>query len=165
MPAARARFAGWVPSINFDHRSAVPRRFVFELADQFSPTHIGNRTGERGVLHHVLDRQALDHDRLVLTNQVRRKLVLVVSSLVGNTRMDLRHTPPLLLAVLRARLFAGKPSLSARQFLLITSKILGVRKGLPIGGDHHDGESQIDADGLLFGGNGASSSFTRIETK
>src|SRR5262245_53063846 len=99
MSATRARFAGWVPSINLDHRSAVPRRLVLELSDQFSPTYISNRTGEGWVLHHVLDREALDYDRLVLTNQVRRKLVLMMSSSIGDAGMDPGHAAALLLAV------------------------------------------------------------------
>ena len=148
MPTTRAGFAGRVPSINLDQRSAVPCRLIFKLPHQLTPAHVGNRFGKGWVLHHVLDRQALNDDRLVLTDQVRRKLVLMVSSPVGNTRMDLGHTTPLLLAVLRAGLFAGKPSLHTRQLLRIASKILGVRKALLIGGGHHGGESQIDADGL-----------------
>jgi hypothetical protein len=42
------------------------------------------------VLQHVLDREALDHDRLVLTNQFGGELVLIVFSAISNAGMDAR---------------------------------------------------------------------------
>ena len=64
MTATRARFTGRVEPINLDHGSPVPGRFVLQLPHELAPAHVGNRFGQGGVLHHVLDRQALDHDRL-----------------------------------------------------------------------------------------------------
>ena len=111
MPATRARFTGWVKAINLDHGSPVPGRFVLQLPYELAPAHIGNGFCKGRVLHHVLDRQALDHDRLVFTNQVRRKLMLSVFASSSYSRVDDGHTPPLLFPVLRAFLFAGEPPL------------------------------------------------------
>ncbi len=140
-----------VPTINFDQSPLVPGCFVFELAHKRTPTDVGNGFGKRGMLQHVLDGEALDDDRLVLTDQVCRKLVLVVSASIGDARMDPRDTAALLLAVLRALLLAGQFALATSQLLFITRKILGIRKRLPIGSYHQGFQSQIDADLLLLG--------------
>ena len=78
MTAARARFTGRVEPINLDHGSPVPGRFVLQLSHELAPAYIGNGFCEGLVMHHILDSQALDHDRLVFTTQVRRKLMLSV---------------------------------------------------------------------------------------
>src|SRR2546427_253136 len=108
MATARAGLTGRIPPINLDHRAPVPLRLVFELAHKFAPAHVGNHLGERGMGHHVLDREALDHDRLVLTDQASRKLVLMVSASIGYSGIDFGDSAPLFLAVLRALLLAGE---------------------------------------------------------
>jgi hypothetical protein len=99
MTATRARFTGRVEPINLDHGSPVPGRFVLQLPHKLAPAHVGNRLCEGWVLHHILDRQALDHDRLVFTNQVRRKLMLGVFASSSYARVDDGHTPSLFCAV------------------------------------------------------------------
>lgn len=89
MTATRARFTRRVEPINLDHASPVPGRFVLQLPHELAPAHVGNRFCEGRVLHHVLDSKALDHDRLVLTNQFRRKLMLRVFSSIRSSRVDL----------------------------------------------------------------------------
>src|SRR5579863_3803443 len=104
MTATRARFTGRVEPINFDHGSPVPGRFVLQLPHELAPAHVGNRFCEGRVPHHVLDSKALDHDRLVLTNQFGRKLMLIVFSSISYSRVDFGHPPPLLCSVLRSLL-------------------------------------------------------------
>src|SRR5205823_480182 len=94
--------------------------------------------------------ETLNHDRLVLTDQFGRKLVLIVSSSVGDAGMDLGHTTSLLLAVLRALLLAGKPPLCTRQLFCGTFGVLGVLEGLSIRGRHHRFETEVDADLGIF---------------
>jgi hypothetical protein len=45
----------WVfPAINLDQGSSVPLGFVFELTNEFSPSHITHSFGKLGILDHVL---------------------------------------------------------------------------------------------------------------
>src|SRR5690349_24140161 len=134
MTATRARFTGWVKAINLDHGSPVPGRFVLQLPHELAPAHVGNRFCEGRVLHHILDSQDLDHNRLVFTNQFRRKLMLRVIASSSYARMDVGHTASLLCAVLRTLLFTREPSLCTGQLLLIAGRIPGVRKGLVVRG-------------------------------
>src|SRR5690348_2056805 len=109
MRATRARFTRRVKAINLNQGSPVPDRFVLQLPHELAPAHIGNCFCEGGVLHHVLDSQALDADRLepclggrYRTNQFRRKVMLSVFAPSSYSRMDDGHTPSLLCSVLRA---------------------------------------------------------------
>ena len=102
MTATRARFTGRVEPINLDQGSPVPGRFVLQLPHELAPAHVGNRFCEDRVLHHVLDSKALDHDRLVLTNEFRRKLVLIIPTSIGYSGMDPGDAPPLFLVVQRS---------------------------------------------------------------
>src|SRR5215467_12731438 len=117
--------AGRVEPINLDHGAPIPSRLVFELAHELAPADVGNRFGKGGMLHHILDRQTLDDDRLVLANEVSRKLMLVVPSSIDNVGVDFRHTPPLLLAVLAPLLFACKSSLGSRQLFCLACSVSG----------------------------------------
>src|SRR2546423_455062 len=124
MATARAGLTGWVPPINLDHHAPVPLRLIFELAHKLAPAHVGNRLGERGMGHHVLDREALDHDRLVLTDQASRKLVLMVSASLGYSGMDFGDSAPLFLTVLRTLPLA-------REFALCFGKGFSFARGVP----------------------------------
>src|SRR5215472_13764915 len=98
MTTGATRLAGRVPAINLDQAAPVPLGLVFQVPHELAPTHISDRLGKGGMLHHVLDCQALDHDRLVLTNEFRRKLVLISTTSIGYSGMDLGDTLPLFLA-------------------------------------------------------------------
>ena len=150
MATARAGLTGRVPPINLDHRAPVPLRLVFELAHKFAPAHVGNRLGERGMGHHVLDREALDHDRLVLTDQASRKLVLMVSASIGYSGMDFSDSAPLFLAVLGALLLAGKFPLCSGQGFGVPRGVPGILEDLAVGGGHKRFQAQVNADGFVF---------------
>ncbi len=146
MTTHRTSFAGGVPAINLDHAAPVPGSLVLQLAHKLAPADISNGFGQGGMLQHVLDRQALAADRLVLTDQSGGELVLVVSSAIGNARMDLGDFVPRLLTVLRAFFLASKPPVGLGQLLLVTGKRAGIVEGLAIGGDNHRLEPQVDPD-------------------
>ena len=152
MPTGATRLAGRVPAINLDQAAPIPLGLVFQLPHELAPTHISDGLGKGGMLHHVLDCQTLDHDRLVLTDELRRKLVLISTTSIGYFRMDLGHPPPLSLAVLRSVSLTGKFALSARQFLLTTRKIAGIVEALASACHNHRCEPQVNADGLLQAG-------------
>ena len=50
-------------------------RLVFALAHEFSPSCIGNRLCEMVILHHALNFQSLENQRLVIVHQSSRCLV------------------------------------------------------------------------------------------
>lgn len=165
MTTHRTGFAGGVPPINLDHGAPVPGGLVLQLAYKLAPADISDGFGKARMLHHVLDRQALTADRLVLTDQLGGELVLVVSSSIGNARMDPGDFAPRLLAVLRALFLAGMPPLGLRQLLLITGKIAGIVEGLASRGDNHRLEPQVDPDVVGRLGQGGISFSTSRETK
>ena len=98
-----ATLTGRVELVDLDHRSPVPRCFVFELPDKFPPAHIGNGLGQVVVLNHVLDLQTLQTDDLVLANQSGSELVQEVLTAVCNLGVNLRDFHSCLVAVLVAK--------------------------------------------------------------
>ncbi len=127
MPAHRAAFGGWVPFVNLDQDTPIPLCFVFQLGHKLTPSDVADGFG-KGV---VLDLQALDTDRLVLTNDASREFVLVVPSPISNFGMNTGHFFASLGPILAALLFLGKPTLCLRQLLLIEGRVLGIAYGFP----------------------------------
>ena len=84
MATIKAAFRGWEERVDLDERSAVPGRFVLQLADELTPTNIMDRLGQAVILDHVFDLQTLHAYDLVLAYDLCRELVLVVSSSIGN---------------------------------------------------------------------------------
>ena len=78
MPTVKATFGGGIPLVDLDQGSPIPCCFVFELGHELTPTHVTDRFCKAMIFDYVLDCQALDADRLVFTNQFRRKLMLSV---------------------------------------------------------------------------------------
>src|SRR2546427_5804484 len=89
-----------VPTVNLDQGSSVPVGFVLQLPDELTPADITDSLSQCGVLDHVLDSQALDAHHLVFVDDAGTKLVLVVSSQVGDTSMDFGNFETCLLTVL-----------------------------------------------------------------
>src|ERR1700686_4745843 len=108
MPTGATSLARRVPAINLDHSTPVPLGLVFQLPHELAPTHVSDGRGKGGMLQHVLEGEALDHDRLVLTNEFRRELVLIITASIGDSSMDLGDTSPLFLAVRRIFFLTGK---------------------------------------------------------
>src|SRR5690348_2970393 len=131
MSAVKATFGGRVERINFAERSTIPGRFVFELADELTPTNVVNRLGQAVVLDQVLDAQALDANRLVLTNNAGRELLLIVTATIGNPSVETGDLAASLLTIARAFFLLGKATLCAGQFPLVACEELGVADGLP----------------------------------
>ena len=84
------------------------------------------------VLQHVLDLQALDTNRLVLTNELCGELVLIVTPSIGSSRMNTSYFHTSLCSVLTAFFLLGKGALGAGQLLLILVKEPGVTMGVAI---------------------------------
>lgn len=68
MLADMAGLRRWVPLIDLDQGASVPPGFVFQLADELAPPHIGDRLSKLVVFDHVLDGQTLDTHDLVFVD-------------------------------------------------------------------------------------------------
>src|SRR2546426_744504 len=149
MATVKAPFGRGVPLVNLDQCAPIPPSFVLQLAHQFTPTHVANGFGQAMVFDHVLDLQTLDANRLVLTDQLCRELVLIVAPSVTDTSMYSGNLTTGFVSVLGTFFLLGKTALSLCQLLLILLKELGIAGGLPIGGDDHGLQAQVKPDLLL----------------
>ena len=143
MTTIETAFGGGVPLINLDECAPIPCCFVLQLPDKLTPTDIGDSLSQTGVFDHVLDLQTLDANRLVLTDQLCRELVLVVPSPIGDPSMDTGDFQTSFRAVLGAFVLLGKTTLCLRQLLFILLEELGIAGGLPIGGDDQRLQAQV----------------------
>jgi len=91
MPTGMTTFRAGVELVNLDERAPIPVGFIFQLTDEFTPAHVTNGFGKAMVLDHILDRETLDAYHLVLANQPRRELVLIVPAPSSNLGMDTGH--------------------------------------------------------------------------
>src|SRR5713101_1766436 len=157
MTTSETALRGRIPLVNLDKRSPIPLSFVFELSHKLTPSHIGDGLRQFVVLYHVLfaplarkqDVQTLDAYDLVLTYDLCRELVLIVTPSISNLGVDSGYFQLCLAPVLRALLLLGVPSLSFRQFLFILGKELGVSRGVSIARDDYGLQAQVKPDLLI----------------
>jgi len=152
MSTVMTPFGRWVVFVNLDKRSVIPLCFVLQLAHKLAPADITDRFGEMVVLHHILDLQTLDTHDLVLAYDGRRKLLLVVPASISDARVELGELASRLLLILGAFAFLSMPALSTCQLLLILGKEFQVAVGLPIRGDHHRLQAEVEPDLLVYRG-------------
>src|SRR5215472_7710155 len=62
MPADMTALGTGIPFVNGHHRAAIPARLVLQMADEFSPTDVGDRLGQVCILQQVLYAERLDTD-------------------------------------------------------------------------------------------------------
>ena len=152
MSTVKTAFGGGIELVNLDKGTSIPGRFVFQLPDEFTPTHIRDGFCQAVVFDQVLDLQTLDTDRLVLTDQLCREFLLVITASITNTSMKTSDLEPCLGAVLGALLFLGEATVRTCQFLLLLAEELGVAVSVPVTSDHHRLQPQVNSH--LFGNNG-----------
>ena len=104
------------------------------------------------VLDHILDRQGLETNRLVLTDQSGRQLVVKITAGIGDASMQLGNFEAGFRSVLAPLLFLGKSSLCLGKLLFITSIVFGVGYRLPIRGDEEGFQTQVNAHCFLSWG-------------
>ncbi len=142
----------WVPLIDLDQGSSVPLALVFQLTDKLTPSDILNSFCQGMILDHVLDCQALHAHHLVFVNNACTELMLVVSSPVGNTSMDLGNFETGFVPVLRAFLFLGMPPLRFCQPCLIFGKVVGIAHTFSGREHNHRLDTKIETDHLIHNG-------------
>jgi hypothetical protein len=143
-----------IEPIDLDQGPSIPLGFIVQLADKLAPAHIADRFGQRVVLDHILDCQALHADHLVLVDDACREFVLVVSPSIGDTSVDFSDYETSFVAVLAALLFPGKPSLCLRQLLFVTGCIAGIANLLTCRESHHRLDAKVKPNHLLHHGKG-----------
>ncbi len=145
MSTRTAALARWIPLVYFDERPPIPGGFVLQLAHKLTPSDITDGLCQSVVLHHMLDLKTLDADRLVLTNDASRKLVLIVTASISNARMHARDLVPGFGTVLGPLFLLGQATLGTRQLLFILVEELGIANGLPRREDHHGLQAQVQS--------------------
>jgi hypothetical protein len=148
MPTVKTAFGRGVPLVNLDQGPPIPGRFVLQLPDELTPTHVRDSLCQAMVFDHVLDLQTLDTDDLVFAYDVGRELVLRVSPSIGNLLMDASNLQTSFCTVLGTFFLLRVTALSFCQLLLILSEELGVAGGLPLRGDDHRLQAQVEPDHL-----------------
>src|SRR3989442_5065190 len=143
MSTVKAAFGRGVPLVNLDNGTPIPCRFVFQLPDKLTPSHIGDGLSQAVVFDHILDLQTLNADRLVFTDQPCRELVLIITPSVTDTSMDASNLEPCLSAVLGTFFLLGEATPSLRQFLFLLVEELGIAVGVTIRGDDHRLQAQV----------------------
>src|SRR2546428_9098908 len=119
MATIKASFGGGIELVNLDKRSSIPRSLVFQLPDKLTPTHVGDGFSQAVVLDHVLDLQTLDANRLVLTDQLCREFVLIITASIAYASVYSGNLETCLITVLGTFFLLGKTALSLCQLLLI----------------------------------------------
>src|SRR6266446_9617841 len=110
MPTMGTAFRTGVPLVNLDQGAPIPLRFVLQLAHELAPAHIRDGLGEAVILEHVLDRETLDADHLVLVNDASREFVLIIPSPICYLGMVTRDLETCLGSVLASLFLLGKSS-------------------------------------------------------
>src|SRR5579885_2661649 len=148
MPAGMTAFGTGIELVNRHDSAAIPGRFVLQLPDEFSPAHVGYRFCQAMMLHHVLHRQRLDTDHLVVADESRRQLVQKITASIGYAGMDTSHLTPRLLSILGTFVLARMGTLGTRQALFIFGKVAFVASLFPRRERHHVMQAQINPNGL-----------------
>ena len=149
MSTVKATLGRGIPLVDLDKVPAIPRCLVFQLGHKLTPSHITESFCQTVVLHHVLDRQRLNADRLVFTYQASRELVQEATASISDTGMYSGYFFTSPGTVLAALLFPGMSSLSSCQFLLIFMEELGVTNHLTRREDDELFQAQVSPNGLF----------------
>lgn len=94
--AAAASLAGWKESVDDNKLLSIPAGLVGKLPADFSPRGISDMERELVASHHILGRQTLDADDIIVTNKLCSHLMDGVLSLIGDMLLqprDLNASP------------------------------------------------------------------------
>lgn len=105
-------------TVNLFECLPVPIGLVLQLLPEDSQCSIRQASGKAVILDHSTNVQIFDADHIEAANQVGCDLVQVVSSAIGNVRLNLGHAELSLTSPVAALLSSGEGPLSTNQFLL-----------------------------------------------
>ncbi len=143
MPTVKATFGGGIPSVNLDQVPTIPCCFLFQLGHKLTPSDIADGFCKTVILDHVLDLQALNADRLVLTDQACRELMQEVTASLSDTGVYASYLFTSLDTVLATLVLPGVSSLCFRQLLFIFMEELGITNRLTCREDDERFQAQV----------------------
>ena len=159
LAAHAAQLGAREPLAEYDDVPAVPRSLVLQLASQFAPRRIADRSVEALLVRtaalrasaHVLHSQVLDDDRLVLADHRSGQLVQEVTPSISRARLDARDLEPGLLSVVGALLLARVGALGSGQRASISRSVSGIADLLASAQDRQVVQSHVDANSARRG--------------
>ena len=149
--AARANLARREELPNSDDYLSVALRLIGELPEKFSPCGVSDALRQLMIFHHILGREALHADDVILPHNLSRELLLVVPSHVSNMLLKTGDPQASLLAVPASLLLSGKLPLKASELLLTLGEVLGVFVFISIAGDNEIFDTEVQTNGCSCG--------------
>ena len=149
--AARANLARREELPDSDDHLSVALRLIGELSEKFTPCGIPDALRQLMIFHHILGREALHADDVILPHNLSRELLLVVPSHVSNMLLKTGDPQASLLTVLASLLLSGKLPLKASELLLTLGEILGVFVFISIAGDNEIFDAEVQTNGCSCG--------------
>src|SRR3989440_1327719 len=143
MPTIETALRGGIPLINLDKDTSIPLCFVCELPHKLTPSHIRDGFRKCVVFDHIFDVQTLDAYDLVLTYDLCRELVLIITPPISNPGVYSGYFQLSLPTVLRTFVLFRVPTLRLCQFLFIRGCEFRVTVGVSIARDDHALETQV----------------------
>ncbi len=149
MPTISASFRARKPSVNFNQFSSIPLAFVSKLADKFAPTSVANMECQFMVLHHIFNRQVLNHDGLVFVHQLSSQLMQKIFSTVSYLGVDRGYLLPLFVLVVRPLLFTRQRFLDSSKLRAQPLKVPWISDFVSIAGSNQARDAHIQPDRLI----------------
>ena len=149
--AARANLARREELPDSDEYLSVTLRLIGELPKEFTPCGIPDALCQLMIFHHVLGRETLHADDVILPHNLSRELLLVVPSHVSDMLLKAGDPQASLLTVLASLLLSGKLPLKASELLLTLSEVLGVFVFISIAGDNEIFDTEVQTNGCSCG--------------
>ena len=84
MSTLETTLTGRIELVDLDKVAPVPVCFVRQLRHKFPPPHIADGFAQGWMLHHGFDRETLNADRLVFTDQTSREFVQKITAAISN---------------------------------------------------------------------------------
>ena len=149
--AARANLARREELPDSDEYFSVTLRLIGELPKEFTPCGIPDALCQLMIFHHVLGRETLHADDVILPHNLSRELLLVVPSHVSDMLLKTGDPQASLLTVPASLLLSGKLPLKASELLLTLGEVLGVFVFISIAGDNEIFDTEVQTNGCSCG--------------
>jgi hypothetical protein len=144
VPTVVTPFRTRKPSVNLDQCAAIPITLVLKLSDQLTPTRIADREGKFPVLHHILQGQILNSNRLVFGYQSSCQLVKEILSAISNFLMHFCDEEPRLISIVRSLLLTTQLLLSFLELATFCIKDFGVYNLFTVTQSHQTRNTQVN---------------------
>ena len=114
--AVPTAFTTGEPPVNLHKGTSVPLAFIFELTYQLSPGCITDTECQLVVSYHILNRQVLNNDGLVITHQLSGQFMEKVFTAIRNLAMYTSNFNSCFVSVVRSFLLSPQGFLNSLEF-------------------------------------------------